>query len=222
MTMIGETMNECKGFSLHSDREVTYRLISRLFAKEIDGGLLSMMAEASFPECESSEGRGDGARLMNSYLKNVDERSVTELAVDFARLFVIRERDTKDAAYPYESVYRSEGHSTMGAQRDEVLALYRAAGLGKSAEWSVGEDHIALELEYMAVLSSKRARVDDGSDEAEKLERMMLLFLEEHLLRWVPLFAQAVRKHSRTDFYRGLSLYLEKVLSEDVLCLKGL
>lgn len=46
----------------------------------------------------------------------------------------------------------------MSDARDEVLAIYRSCGLEKSESWTVGEDHVAVELEFMGVLAHRRRR----------------------------------------------------------------
>ena len=43
----------------------------------------------------------------------------------------------------------------MQEARDEVLAVYRSEGLDKLPSWKESEDHIALELEFMAVLGDR-------------------------------------------------------------------
>lgn len=163
---------------------------------------------------------GSGARLIGDYLAqhpaSEDEATRTELAVDFARLFVVRSRSEKHAAYPFESVYTSEGHHTMDRARDEVRALYRAAGLARDERWNVGEDHIALELEFMAELSRRaEATCIPGDAALDDVLRQQASFLDAHLLSWVGLLAQAMEAVARAPFYRGLARFLVGWLRDD-------
>lgn len=71
------------------------------------------------------------------------------------------------AAYPFESVHTSPKRLMMQEARDEVLAVYRSEGLDKLPSWKESEDHIALELEFMAVLGDRIVAAAEASDEAE-------------------------------------------------------
>lgn len=200
----------------HRDRAVTYGVLSRLFAKEVDEGLLEVLSKGLFPE-EDDEPAAEGVRLMNGWLSGVDDESLTELSVDFARLFIIRTRTTTRAPYPFESVYTSSNHATMGESRDKVLSLYRKAGLARSESWNLGEDHIALELEYMCVLAGRCADALEEGDEStyQALVADQRFFVLTHLLNWVPSFAEEMKRVAQTDFYRGLAFYLEDFLESD-------
>lgn len=202
------------------DRTATYGLLARLLGREVDLELLSGLTGLNLPEDTGAEALDEGARLMNAYLAQAGgdaQDTRTELAVDFARLFVVRERKTSDAAYPFESVYASDEHCTMGAARDEVRALYRAAGVERNDGWNVGEDHVALELEFMQILGARTAealRAGDASH-AKELLGEQARFLDRHLLRWVPRLADAMVAHAHTDFYRGLARFAVGYLQSD-------
>ncbi len=214
------------------DRAATYALLARLYASEVDAGLLTGLEGMAFPQDSGNEGLDAGARLMNGYLRGAAEDAgrdaATELAVDFCRLFVVRRRSDRDAPYPFESVYTSREHCAMGAARDEVLALYRAAGLEKDEGWKVGEDHVALELEYMATLAGRLAAAvragkgDEGADGPVELVGLQATFLDRHLLAWTPRLAQAMGRRAQTDFYRGLARFTVGYLEEDRALLRGL
>lgn len=187
-------------------RSGVYGLLARLFEREVDEELLASLRSEGFladalarDEAESSE-----AGLRDA------------LAVDFARLFIVRSRGTKHAAYPFESVY-SPARRTMGDARDDVVACYRAAGLGKSDGWRVSEDHIALELDFMRVLGERAIEAlatgdADGAADALKRQRD---FLERHLLAWVPAFAEEMGRQAHTSFYRELAGGTVAFLKED-------
>ena len=128
------------------------------------------------------------------------------------------------AAYPFESVYSSEKRLLMQSARDEVLALYRAAGLSKQESWKEGEDHIALELEFMQRMALRAAEAlgDAAEDEAIAYLRTSYGFLENHLLNWVPMLVADMRMHARTLFYQGLAQLTLGSLQEDEAVLREL
>lgn len=198
-------------------RAQTYALLSRLFFKEVDEALINQLAAIRLPMDSPNDTTAQGARLMMSYLAHRPDDAATQLAVDFARLFLVRTRSTKKAAYPFESVYTTIDHTTMGNARDAVVALYRKAGLDASDSWNLGEDHIALELEYVATLAQRSADAfaQGNTNEARELLKQQKSFLDAHLLRWTPAFVEAMIHDAQTDFYHGLALMLAGVLEDD-------
>ena len=116
-------------------------------------------------------------------------------------------RSAYSAAYPFESVYTSPKRLMMQEARDEVLAVYRSEGLDKLPTWKESEDHLALELEFMAVLGDRivAAAEAGNEDEAERLLATQRNFLEDHLASWVPLMTADLRRFAQCGLYRGLA-----------------
>ena len=57
------------------------------------------------------------------------------------------------AAFPYESIYTNKKHEIGGRTEQETLALYALHGWEPSKDmFRTMNDHIGLELEFMAVL----------------------------------------------------------------------
>lgn len=194
-------------------RAATYGLLARLLATELSEGLLNDLKRTEFPRDTGIESIDSGSRYITDYLAKMGDDvdgTKTELAVDFARLFVVRSKSTVGAAYPFESVYTSKEHRMMGDARSEVKAIYQTVGLGRDKNWNVGEDHVALELEFMQILAQRcnDALASEDTAQATSLLEQQLSFLERHLENWVPLFARDMERHAKTDFYRGVALFL--------------
>lgn len=198
-------------------RGATYALLARLFRTEADQALLDQLHSLRFPTETGSDEIDEGYRLIASYLGGAHPGMLTELAVDYVRTFIGHGVDARSAAYPYESAYASDRHLLMQEARDEVLALYRAAGLERSDDWREGEDHIACELEYLAALAGRTAqRLDTGDeDAAERLLVSQLAFLDDHLLTWAPQMAADMLGFAQTDLYRGLAHLTRGYLAAD-------
>lgn len=203
--------------SLVKQRADTYGLLSRLYRVEVDQELLDELCGMRFPASTGNADVDQGYRLMATYLSNLWENSVTDLAVDYVRCFIGHGVDAYSAAYPFESVYTSEKRLLMQEARDEVLAIYRSAGLDKQSTWKEGEDHIAVELEFMQIIAQRTAdallRGDD--DEAFNLLLTQRNFAEDHLLSWVPMMTADLKRFAKTDFYRGLAFLTEGFLATD-------
>ena len=202
---------------LIEQRAATYGLLSRLFRVEVDQELLDELHGMRFPASTGNADVDEGYLRLAKYLSNTWENSLTDLAVDYTRVFIGHGVDAYSAAYPFESVYTSEKRLLMQSARDEVLALYRAAGLSKQESWKEGEDHIALELEYLQILSDRTAEAlcKGDTDTATSWVRAQYNFLDVHLDSWAPLLTAEVKKFAKTDFYRGLAFLTEGFLETD-------
>ncbi len=210
--------------AVFQQRSATYGFLSRLFRKEIDADLLQELHDAHYRVSTGNDNVDEGHRLIATYLSGIWANTQTELAADYMRTFFGHGYNGHAAAYPFESVYTSEKRLLMQSARDEVLALYRAAGLDKTSNWKEGEDHIALELEFVQVLSTRteEAFAKADTDEAISLIKRQYGFVTEHLTSWVPLFAEDMRNFAKTDFYKGLAYLVDGFLEEDQALLEEL
>ena len=192
--------------SLIKQRADTYGLLARLYRKEVDEETLRELQGMRFPTATGSEDIDKGYRLLYNYLRGAWEDSVRELAIDFVRTFIGHGVNAYSAAYPYESVYTSERRLMMQDARKEVLEAFRANHL-KRDRWTEGEDHIALELEFMQRLSIRAAEALEAGDEDEAAHQLeeQLTFLRNHLLNWLPMLMADMHKFAKTDFYQGLA-----------------
>jgi TorA maturation chaperone TorD len=106
----------------------------------------------------------------------------------------------------------------MQDARDEVLAIYRSAGLGKKSTWKESEDHISLEMEYLQILCQRTVDALKKGDEDAASARLQdqRSFLVDHLAAWVPMMTADMRRFAKTDLYQGLSYLTEGFLETDV------
>ena len=211
--------------ALNSNRETMYRFLGRLYKIEVDQLLLDQMKGTSFPSGDSAGELGEGYRMLEQYLRHPGPDPLTDLAVDYAKVF-LGAGIYKDsgAAYPYESVYTSPERIIMQDARDQVMALYRAKGLGKAETWDFPEDHIALELEFMACLCSETQQAIDRQEGRAALAclREQQDFLTGHLLNWVPAFCADIRKFAGTVFYQAAAQITHGYLDLDHTLLKDM
>lgn len=202
---------------LIEQRAATYGLLSRLFRVEIDQELLDELHGMRFPASTGNADVDEGYLRLAKYLSNTWENSLTDLAVDYTRVFIGHGVDAYSAAYPFESVYTSEKRLLMQEARDEVLAIYRSAGLDKQDTWKEGEDHIALELEFEQIMATRTVEAlrKGDEDEAVALLTTQKNFLEDHLAAWAPMMTSDMKRFAQTDFYRGLAYLTDGFLQTD-------
>ena len=167
-----------------------YRLLSRLYRAEVDEALLDSLKTLALPEEHKDVKQGTAD--LRDYLSSCGPDTVEELAVDYAATFLAAGSAEGAAALPCESVYTSPKRIFMQEAWEQVSRLYAEKGLGKDeASSDLMEDHVALELAFMAWL------IENGTVQEQKA------FLENHLLNWLPAFAADVEQYGRTPFYKA-------------------
>lgn len=123
---------------------------------------------------------------------------VDELLDEYERLFV---GPGRTPCSPYESLWlseqpRLEQGRLMGAASVAIADLYRGLGLDVATSAHELPDHLAIELEALAVALGAEGAA------AEETGRVLL---HEHLQVWVPRFCALVEAQARHPFYAALA-----------------
>lgn len=215
--------------SVLEGRQSTYSMLARLYRREMSQSYLDKMLKMRCPINTGNVDVDTGYKLLHHYLSHVWERTLEDLDRDFLRTFIGYNTTGHAAAYPNESIHTSPDRLMMQDARDEVRAIYRAAGLENGEGWNQGEDHIAIELEYMQVECERTIAALDAADDEGASTHLMhqYHFLMDHLLPWVPFLVRDMLKFSKTEFYQGLGYltrgfleidreFLENVLQEEL------
>ncbi|CAN5337580.1 hypothetical protein BH09PLA1_BH09PLA1_00100 [soil metagenome] len=115
---------------------------------------------------------------------------------------------------PYETEYCPQTFSVYRSQTlADIAGFYRAFGLEPSRDMPERDDHIALELEFMAYLLAKERRAAD-TEQATICRDAQKRFAREHLAWWVPAFARALEQQSaRMDGPQRESIFYALVAS---------
>lgn len=207
--------------ALAEARACLYRFLGSIYIMEIDERMLGRIKEMKFPETLPESDLQEGYDLIRTCVAESGIDSLEDLAADYAKVFLAAGEAQGLAAFPYESVYTGKRHEFMGDAQQEVKALYAARGWEpKEDMFRIMEDHIGLELEYMAILCEefKKAIEDEEKDGMQSVLEEQQSFLKNHLLNWAFSFTSDVCKYAQTDFYRGVAkvtggfLKLEKQL----------
>ncbi|MCD8150672.1 MAG: molecular chaperone TorD family protein [Clostridiales bacterium] len=215
-----------------------YRFLSRIYILEADEKLLAQMKRMSFPEEPGDADLRDGYARLKEYLAGVhfeDEKAaeeeiggnvaekVTELEVEYARIFLAAGVAQGTAAFPYESVYTNKKHLVNQEACDDLTALYAAKGLKPREDmYRIPDDHAGLEFEYMARLCDAAVRACEADDEAalEESVREQKTFFDHHLRRWVSLFGGDIAKHAQTAFFDGIGRITRGFMVQETAFLK--
>jgi len=189
-------------------RAATYALLARLFLAPPDADLLSALSSPDFL-AEWPLYRGDaqveeGLRLLAEALPNA---GLGDLATEYRDLFF---GPGPVLAPPWESVYLDREHLVFGEETLQVRQLFRRFGLESRTLHAEPDDHIGLMVQFMAQLSARC--VEAAGVELLEGQRECL----EHLLKWVPDFAERVRTHARSPFYPGAALIALGTFRQDL------
>ncbi len=194
----------------HLARADVYRLLSACYyqpedvflEEEVFSQLKTALAKASPSGDMEAAGLDDCFRASG----------VETLMLDYSRLFL---GPFDILAKPYGSVYLDGEKVVMGDSTMQALELYREGGFDIAEDFREMPDHIAVELEFLYLLSF---RIGQESDDEERTRLVALKhrFLENHLGCWVGTLSAAIRNGAETDFYKLLAGLTEAFVREDL------
>ena len=176
--------------------------LAALHDREVTPDLLAALREARFPAClgllPASAAAVEAWRAMSAGLAEIpeapDAAALDDLASEYAAIYLTGAY----GASPYESVWTDDEHITCQAAMFQLRDIYAAAGLAATDWRQRADDHLVLQLLYVA----HAARHATSPDHLRKLARV----LDDHLLRWLPDFAARVTLRSSSAFYAGLAV----------------
>lgn len=201
---------EMKEFSQIMDsRADFYRFLSSLFLCEVSLEVLENLSSLKF--ALGKIGNFHGLTIPTG---KTLEKMKEELDIDFARIFLGL---GPLAAFPYESIYKSRLGLLMQEPFDEARTFYSKAGIKKNPNLKEPEDHIGIELAFMANLSNKAgmALKEDKKEEAFLYLEMQKEFLQGHLSSWIPSLCKDILIAAQTEFYKTLANLLNSWISSD-------
>lgn len=174
--------------ALH-DRELTPDLVMALRATKFPAGL-GLLPTAP----EAAAARQAIANALAELPAMPDSTALDGLAVEYAAIYLTGAY----GASPCESFWTDDEHLVCQASMFQLRAIYAAAGLAATDWRQRPDDHLVLQLLYIA----HAARQATTREHWQALARM----LDEHPLRWVMDFAVRVAARSTLHFYAGLAV----------------
>jgi TorA maturation chaperone TorD len=187
---IAEALSEdAETLALIHDRELTPELLKGLRATGFPGNLVLL---------PSTDGARKAWQAMTAALEQMpaipDRAELDGLDADFAAIYLT-------AAYgvsPCESTWIDEDHLVCQEAMFQLRGIYQAAGLAAKDWRRRSDDHLVLQLAYIAHALRCAAGVEDW--------RSIGKIMDEHLLRWLPDFASRTAMRCETAFYAGLAV----------------
>lgn len=194
-----------------------YRFLGGLYIMEIDEETLAQMKQMQFPKDEENKELTEAFARLEKAIAGCKNSDLEDLAADYAKTFLAAGEATGVAAFPYESIYTNKKHELGGRTEQEVLALYALHGWEPSKDmFRTMNDHIGLELEFMAVLCEEEllACQTDNADRAAMSSRDQNEFLYTHL-GWAGGFCMDINKYAQTEFYQAAAKVTTAFLAQE-------
>ena len=117
------------------------------------------------------------------------------ISTDFISLFEYPDGKLQ----PVESLYIQPPNNPSA----EVNEFYNSAGLTIDEEFHYIPDHLSLEFLFMSYL------IDNNMLDLQKI------FLEEHIMNWVPYYGDRIKEQAQTVFYREIAEITMDFLTSD-------
>ncbi len=197
-------------------RGTLYRLLARGFSLEVDEPFLEWLLKlqpviADLALNSESEEFKEGSRLLSKFVGAVksnyekDKHAFLQgLAAEYASLFL---NVGLKPVHLAESVYLGKDHLLYEEPYFDVVRIYQIYGFKKRASFREPEDHISVELEFMAHLCDLAVlSIEQGKEDyAVGYLKNQKEFLETHLAKWTPELAKKLRWASKNDLYLAIA-----------------
>lgn len=194
-----------------------YSIISYLFLLEptreylgelVDDPVLKKLATV-YPNSELRHSTIEFLKAIENLLNGGEQQLIDEWA-EYTRLFIA----PRPIAVPFESAQR--GMPLKGKAWEEVRDWFLDDGFVLVDKF-VLEDHAGVELEYMATTSLKCYELlNEGSlEDAIRILERQKMFMENHVMKWIPKLSDVIEKNSRSFFYRSFAKFTKNYLKED-------
>jgi putative dimethyl sulfoxide reductase chaperone len=134
---------------------------------------------------------------------SLDDARFVAVRDDYTRLFI---GPGQLQAAPWESVYTNKDRAMFQRETLSVKNWYQRFDLVLESSYNEPADHVGLEFAFLAHLAKLTIAASDIRDggEVKRLIDAQRGFLSQHMLRWVPRWADDVVRYARTDLYCGL------------------
>ncbi len=196
---------------------LTFALLGKAFYVFPDRAWVDQLVDqdvfAQAPFAESQPDVVAALTLLQRWSRSLSGEVFADLCSDYTRLFI---GPGKVLAPPWESVHFSDDRLTFQESTLRVREWYRRFGLQAEKLHHEPDDHIGLELEFVAHLAKRALQALEQDDQAEydAAVAAQRRFITEHPGRWAAGWCRQVETQARTDFYRGMAILTRGAVAE--------
>ena len=206
-----------------TSRMNAFLLLRRLFEKELDGETADAIRVGSAADVLLSVSDSPEVKTVVSQLSDfLSDATLDSMKTEYTKMFI---GPTRPRAPYWESVYLDPRELLFLESTSEVRATYRSEGLEiKGEHGREAEDALPFELDFLAYLTRHAIEAfgKDDIDEYTRLLDVQARFETEHMLDWLPKFAERAAKVEDATFYPNLCAATERLIQDDLNLLRNL
>jgi putative dimethyl sulfoxide reductase chaperone len=124
----------------------------------------------------------------------------TSIRNDFIKLFSGNDNPLAPA---FEKLYSENPGIRAEEDKDVVTVFYDSYGWNSGLRSKKGDDHLGIEMLFLAALIDQYLVLDDHASEAE-MGSEIRRFITLHMLSWIPAWNNKVQKNAATLAYKGI------------------
>ena len=208
---------------LLSNRSYLYKLLQRVFGDEPKRELLEIVTGEHTKESlqlilEENDPKSDDyfdlLTELDQKLKDNAEDLLDKLRSEYTYLMI---GPDKLPAPPWESVYTTKERLIFQESTLKVRQAYLKYNFLPANYPHEADDHLALELDFMAHLAELASKhfEEERDEEVRKVLLDQKAFLDEHLLLWIDDFAAQIQQSKTHYFYPQMAMLTGQVLKID-------
>lgn len=178
--------------------------------------LESLVSWRNHPELTRLSELSQGARRLREELKSIANQDLydefSSLREEYKRLF---SRGGELPVTPCETMYRASEQMLPKSYAEEVREKYADFSLYFKKMHGEPDDHIAVELEFMAVLIEKMLGTVMTEERYQRYINGQREFVLKHLKRWALKFGQDLELHADHPIYKAIGVMLQDFLTKE-------
>lgn len=216
MLLTAEQLEQWSGDTVErmETRKAAYQLLAD-FLGEVPT-LDVIMAWRNGQKLKVLSSASEGAQKLCSLLKNMSINEMyavySSLRDEYLRLFG---SSGQLPVAPCETMYRASEQMLPRSYAHDVRQMYAEFSLYFKKMNGEPDDHIAIELEFMAVLIEKMMNNVASKERYERYMNGQRTFVLEHLKNWAPRFAEDLEKHAEHPIYKAIGLLLSEFIAKE-------
>ncbi len=213
-----------------ANRIYLYTLLQRVFGDEPDLKMIEVVLSSHTKEAlqlfETNQNEFEEAynlleQIENEMLKRKKTDILDMMRMEYTALLI---GPNKLPAPPWESVYVTRENVLFQESTLKVRQFYLKYNLLPEKYPSEADDHLGMELDFMAKLAKYTydAFVEKDLAKVKPLLLGQIKFLREHLLVWVGTFSKQIQQSKTIYFYPQMASLTWEILNIDLALLNEL
>lgn len=206
----GAVSDDLKQIAVLHDREVDKELIVALREVNFPNNLgLVITAEIGDESTGLYKPQHFFETMLQEMPSDIDQTTLDKLAVDYADIYLNHGLH----ASPFESVWLDEDNLLQQEPMFQIREWYKNYGL-ETENWRIrSDDHLVLQLQFIATLLDPDSQFSDKFTLQKRLQDATM-FMDEHLLLWLSDFCNLVSQRCSTDFYASVVVLTNAYIEE--------